>query len=52
MNSLEILENKTAKLLLDAPSLSSSTEVLIRRQKHWSIFIFKYYNGWEILTLN
>ena len=28
MNSLQILENKAAKLILDAPPLSSATEAL------------------------
>ena len=53
MNSLQILQNKAAKLVLDAPPLSSSTEALktlnwtplgIRRQKHRCIFIFKCYD--------
>ena len=54
MNSLQILENKANKLILDAPSLSSATEALkllnwtplgIRRHKHCCIFIFKCING-------
>ena len=54
MNSLQILENKAAKLILDAPPLSSATEALkllnwtplaIRRHKHRCIFIFKCING-------
>ena len=56
MNSLQILENKAAKLILDAPPLSSATDALkllnwtplgIRRHKHRCIFIFifKCING-------
>ena len=54
MNSLQILENKAAKLILDAPPLSSATDALkllnwtplgIRRHKHCCIFIFKCING-------
>ena len=51
MNSLQILENKAAKLIvLDVPQLSSATEALkllnwtplkIRRHKHCCILIFK-----------
>ena len=50
MNSLQIQENKAAKLIVDAPPLSSATEALkllnwtplgIRRHKHRCIFIFK-----------
>ena len=54
MNFLQILENKAAKLILDAPPLSSATEALkllnwtplgMRRHKHRCIFIFKCINA-------
>ena len=54
MNSLQIQENKAAKLIVDAPPLSSATEALkllnwtplgIRRHKLRCIFIFKCING-------
>ena len=55
MNSLQIHENKAAKLIVDAPPLPSATEALkllnwtpfslgIRRHKHRCIFIFKCIN--------
>ena len=53
MNSLQIQENKAAKLVVDAPPLSLATEALkllnwtllgIRRHKHRCIFIFKCIN--------
>ena len=54
MNSLQILENKAAKLILDAPPRSSATDAPkllnwtplgIRRHEHRCIFIFKCING-------
>ena len=54
MNSLQSLENKAAKLILDLPPLSSATEALAtlhwstlssRRYKHRCIFIYKCTNG-------
>ena len=54
MNSVQTLENKAAKLILDLPPLSSATEALAtlhwstlssRRYKHRCIFIYKCTNG-------
>ncbi len=54
MNSLQTLENKAAKLILDLPPLSSATEALAtlhwstlssRRYKHRCVFIYKCTNG-------
>ena len=54
MNSLQILGNKAAKLIVVAPPLSSATDALkllnwtplgIRRHKRCCIFIFKCING-------
>ncbi len=54
MNSLQTLENKAAKLILDLPPLSSATEALAalhwptlssRRYKHRFVFIYKCTNG-------
>ena len=54
MDSLQVLQNRAAKIVLDRPAYSSSTQALldlkweylrVRRRLHRFIFVFKCLNG-------
>ena len=44
MNSLQVLENKAAKIILDQHPRSSSTKAL--EELKWTYFIYKCMNAW------